>query len=353
MLGALWNRVFSRKDSNVNPPPGPPLQRPLKYRNPDAWHVYLQRSCRGIQPQYYPQQYPQPLPQFQIQAQPYPVMQFPAPLPVYGHLMILIKLVHISHQCPASNTIGSQTTLNIKIYIHISGLLPNLLLSCHKFRPPLPCLIILIPSFLFTSLRRLLFLELLLKLRTVKSGLRKLMIGPLEIFAANVFRALRSGNGRKTNGYGVQRAPYSMTDIRRRFSTMPLFAALSPEAQQAERRQLVLEAQKAVVGCDIHFWRSSTRIKKSQVLVPPTSTDTFEKHLREMLSPDTTSDRFDDVVQTLKSTFPLIRNWVNWWLPYSGSGAGGKGSVNVESDRTPSLSPSPRCGKGSGLTSRS
>jgi hypothetical protein len=75
----------------------------------------------------------------------------------------------------------------------------------------------------------------------------------------------------------------------------------------------VREAEEGEVGCDTHFWRSADRIRKTHSVVPPNSTSTFENSLRELLSPRTTSDRFDEVVRTLKSTFPAAKNWFAWW----------------------------------------
>jgi hypothetical protein len=91
------------------------------------------------------------------------------------------------------------------------------------------------------------------------------------------------------------------------------FTLLSQEAQAAERRQLVREAEEAVLGCDTHFWRSADRIMKTHSLVPPESTSTFEHSLREMLSTNTSSDRFDEVIATLKTSFPATKNWISWW----------------------------------------
>jgi hypothetical protein len=48
-------------------------------------------------------------------------------------------------------------------------------------------------------------------------------------------------------------------------------------------------------------------------VVAPNLTSTFENSLRELLSPRTTSDRFDEVVRTLKITFPAAKNWFAWW----------------------------------------
>ncbi|KAJ7261600.1 hypothetical protein C8J57DRAFT_1634681 [Mycena rebaudengoi] len=672
MLGALWNRVFPRKDSNVNPPPGPPLQRPLKYRNPDAGHAYLQNdkhASGGIQPQYYPQQYPQPLPQFQMQAQPYPVMQFPAPLPgrqgvwpshdphqagpyfssmpsiqhhwqpnysqyqnLHSHLgpapqpppflpqippppalpdhsnpvislhqpaqtpfpgtvvktensqirvaqthdhsashdldwptgnirreclsgteerkwkknkwvwrstgtvqhdghpaevraclgvfrcgtcgqltrpktqattrrnqqsegcksrtcLIEAPLLHdqcdarafhysiiragvsmsiwehsgdhSSHSRPPGGTLSKIEEQNIDLQVlrkheanahqlrtgdigpgsiplaDISPLLANPRAARYQLAQsqarlgmlsgPAKGGLALMASFADLAKRlstpfiidsclsgpvyitlQTPFMDSIIA-EAVESWIKDASEGPdagrhgfvidgdLSFFRqgpllascafsitsnewipilyswihghdtahhrphfAHIFKAVIKHAGSRSQRHmllcvmdfsGAQRGAHAEEYADAIISTMPLFAALSPEAQQAERRQLVLEAQKAVVGCDIHFWRSSTRIKKSQVLVPPTSTDTFEKHLREMLSPDTISDRFDDVVQMLKSTFPLVHNWVNWWLRPSIAPMIFPAKRTLDPEL--SLSPSSRCGKGSGLTSRS
>jgi hypothetical protein len=93
----------------------------------------------------------------------------------------------------------------------------------------------------------------------------------------------------------------------------PGFSQLSAEAQKAERKHLVREAEEGEVGCDTYFWRSADRIKKTHSVVPPNLTSTFENSLRELLTPRTTSDRFDEVVRMLKITFPAAKNWFAWW----------------------------------------
>jgi hypothetical protein len=39
----------------------------------------------------------------------------------------------------------------------------------------------------------------------------------------------------------------------------------------------------------------------------------FERSLRELLSPHTTSEQFDEVISILKTTFPAIKHWLSWW----------------------------------------
>ncbi|KAJ7107524.1 hypothetical protein C8R44DRAFT_744708 [Mycena epipterygia] len=96
-------------------------------------------------------------------------------------------------------------------------------------------------------------------------------------------------------------------------SITPGFSLLSTAAQVAERRQLVVEAETAEVGCGLHFCRSGERIMKTHSLVPPVSAPIFSDALRELLSPITTSDRFDAVILTLKTTFPRTKDWISWW----------------------------------------
>jgi hypothetical protein len=64
----------------------------------------------------------------------------------------------------------------------------------------------------------------------------------------------------------------------------PGFSQLSAEAQKAERKHFMREAEEGEVGCDTHFWRSADRIKKTHSVVAPNLTSTFENSLRELFS---------------------------------------------------------------------
>ncbi|KAJ7216099.1 hypothetical protein GGX14DRAFT_607331 [Mycena pura] len=112
---------------------------------------------------------------------------------------------------------------------------------------------------------------------------------------------------------GAQRGAHAEEYADAIISITPGFASLSKQAQAVERRQLVLEAEKAEVGCEVHFWRSADHVKKTHSLVPPEQAGAFERILRELLSPRTTSECFDTVIQTFKTTFPPLKNWIGWW----------------------------------------
>jgi hypothetical protein len=94
----------------------------------------------------------------------------------------------------------------------------------------------------------------------------------------------------------------------------PSFRDLLAESQVRERKRYVDEAAEAVLGCGVHFWRSATRIKKNGVLVPPLQSERFNNLLYRLISSNTSSDEFDDAVATLRSDFPRIKGWLDWWL---------------------------------------
>lgn len=112
---------------------------------------------------------------------------------------------------------------------------------------------------------------------------------------------------------GAQRGAHAEEYADAVISTMPHFSQLSPEAQDAERRALIREAEEAEVGCEVHFWRSADRVRQTHSLIPPESAPLFERRLRELLSPITTSNRFEELILTMKTTFPKIKPWLSWW----------------------------------------
>ncbi|KAJ7268152.1 hypothetical protein B0H12DRAFT_1229783 [Mycena haematopus] len=99
---------------------------------------------------------------------------------------------------------------------------------------------------------------------------------------------------------GAQRGAHADEYADAIISTMPHFAQLSKEAQDAEHRHLIIEAEK-------------DQVKKTHALIPPESATIFEKNLRELIAPTTTSGRFDEIVLALKTAFPSIKAWLSWW----------------------------------------
>lgn len=105
-------------------------------------------------------------------------------------------------------------------------------------------------------------------------------------------------------------AEYAETMI----SLIPNFKDLTPESQMNERMRYVKDAKAAQQGCEVHFWRSATRIKASHSNVPPAQSNTFDELLRILLSASTSLESFNETVRTLQSTFPEALGWLSWWL---------------------------------------
>ncbi|KAH7908555.1 hypothetical protein BJ138DRAFT_1128352 [Hygrophoropsis aurantiaca] len=78
-------------------------------------------------------------------------------------------------------------------------------------------------------------------------------------------------------------------------SLQPSFNDLSPEAQNIERQHLVKEASEVQIGCDVHFWRSATRLKKNGALVPAEDVPHFDLLIHQLLSVQTTSGKVQNI----------------------------------------------------------
>jgi hypothetical protein len=94
----------------------------------------------------------------------------------------------------------------------------------------------------------------------------------------------------------------------------PGFSSLTKASQLIERQAYLEEAQSAELGCSFHFWQSATRLKANGTLIPRDSTDTFDHILHTLVSPATSSEDFSKNVQVLRTDFPRINGWLNWWL---------------------------------------
>jgi hypothetical protein len=95
---------------------------------------------------------------------------------------------------------------------------------------------------------------------------------------------------------------------------LPSFHALSKDAQNIERKRYMDEAQATAKGCATHFSGSILRIKRTESLVPPEHLQEFDSLIHQLMSPDTTTGKFDRVAQELSVQFPRIKNWLTWWL---------------------------------------
>ena len=112
----------------------------------------------------------------------------------------------------------------------------------------------------------------------------------------------------------AQRGAHAQEYAEIAISLMPSFANLLEQSQKIECDRYVSEAREAELGCNIHFWCSATHLKANGALVPTGLVNTFDNFLRQLQSPDMTHPVFDETVRSLKSTFPKIHGWLNWWL---------------------------------------
>ena len=97
-------------------------------------------------------------------------------------------------------------------------------------------------------------------------------------------------------------------------SMNPGFLTLSKAAQDAERQALREESLQAQRGCEVHFWRSATRLKANGSLVPADEVNTFDRLLRILLSSHTSLTDFNITVASLHVDFPQLKAWLAWWL---------------------------------------
>ncbi|KAJ7260195.1 hypothetical protein C8J57DRAFT_1233212 [Mycena rebaudengoi] len=136
MLSALWNRFFPAKDSQAQPP----LQRPLKYQDPGAWHAYLQQDEREARmaAQYYPQHYQHPILPLQMHAQQYPAVQFHSSpnIPIYYYPGVPGSTLTRAYQrYPSVSTVhGSPDLAQTQQPTH--NYAPNQYPSTHFVSPP-------------------------------------------------------------------------------------------------------------------------------------------------------------------------------------------------------------------------
>ncbi|EIM79531.1 uncharacterized protein STEHIDRAFT_116440 [Stereum hirsutum FP-91666 SS1] len=92
-----------------------------------------------------------------------------------------------------------------------------------------------------------------------------------------------------------------------------------PEAIRAQtisnaRKAYLDEAAKYRRGCDVHFMRSATRLKRNGTLVPPEHTALFDEFCHLAIGRDTTRSQFSEAVEHIRTTLPRIRGWLAWWL---------------------------------------
>ncbi|KAJ3552568.1 hypothetical protein NM688_g4086 [Phlebia brevispora] len=111
-----------------------------------------------------------------------------------------------------------------------------------------------------------------------------------------------------------QRAAHELEYADAVISTLPAWSLLSSEAQEAERKSLIAEAQAFEMGCDTHFLRSTKRLKQDTSLVPIDIRDKYQEFIDEFRSPDYSRAEFLAIVSDFKLMFPALQKWMKWWM---------------------------------------
>lgn len=71
-------------------------------------------------------------------------------------------------------------------------------------------------------------------------------------------------------------------------------------------------AGKLVTGCKVHWLRSRNLVRDSHKLVPPENRQIFVRETDRLLKVSKLGE-YDDVMDTLRATFPRIIKWLSWW----------------------------------------
>lgn len=101
---------------------------------------------------------------------------------------------------------------------------------------------------------------------------------------------------------------------RKRSTYDALDSSIRQQTIDAERLLFMEEAARYRRGCDVHFMRSATRIKRSGALVPVPEIPLFEEFCQLALGSSTTRSQFDDIVDRVESILPRLHGWLEWWL---------------------------------------
>ena len=78
-----------------------------------------------------------------------------------------------------------------------------------------------------------------------------------------------------------------------------------------------IQLENSYKCCAVHFQRSVTRVKSSHSLVPRHKLEDFEHKINILLCKDsnrTDAERFYKTVEEIRKDFPLLKDWINWYV---------------------------------------
>ncbi|KAJ7479450.1 hypothetical protein B0H11DRAFT_1725650, partial [Mycena galericulata] len=94
-------------------------------------------------------------------------------------------------------------------------------------------------------------------------------------------------------------------------SRIPGWSELSERSQQSERASLRSRAQALLIGCKIHWRRSTHKIKQ---VIGLKFHFRFEGLIAILEGVSTTSAEFLQAVNDIHREFPEVRPWLSWWI---------------------------------------
>lgn len=94
---------------------------------------------------------------------------------------------------------------------------------------------------------------------------------------------------------------------------MPEYAGLVGGALKKARESLIKEAEKIKSGCESHFLRSAVKLASNGEIVPLIHRQDFMKMIYHLISRHTTLAEYNEIMAELRSRFPKIKWWIEWW----------------------------------------
>ncbi|KAJ7823116.1 hypothetical protein B0H13DRAFT_2376254 [Mycena leptocephala] len=94
-------------------------------------------------------------------------------------------------------------------------------------------------------------------------------------------------------------------------SRIPGWSELSAQSQASERKNLRLRAQALLIGCKVHWRRSTHKIKQ---VIGIKSLFRFEGLVAVLEAASTTAEQFLQAVADIHREFPEVQPWLSWWI---------------------------------------
>ncbi|KAJ6463160.1 hypothetical protein C8R47DRAFT_1225277 [Mycena vitilis] len=94
-------------------------------------------------------------------------------------------------------------------------------------------------------------------------------------------------------------------------SRIPGWSELSAKSQESERSTFRLRAQGLLLGCKIHWRRSTHKIKQ---VIATAFLFRFESLIAILEGASTTGEQFLQAVADIHGEFPEVRPWLSWWI---------------------------------------